>query len=75
MNENGKSRISQGLSHIKFKKQKKNNCEKWEMHAMEKATEQVMWGVQLTYNVQIVEEGFLHEVRKKQKSKTPEYAM
>ena len=45
------------------------------MHAMEKATEQVMWGVQLTYNVQIVEEGFLHEVRKKQKSKTPEYAM
>ena len=45
------------------------------MHAMEKATEQVMWGVQLTYNVQIVQEGFLHEVSKKNKSKAPENNM
>ena len=36
------------------------------MYAIEKATEQVMCGVQLTYNVQILEEGFLHEVSKKQ---------
>ena len=40
------------------------------MHAMEKATEQVMCGVQLTYNVQILEEGFLHEVRRNNKIST-----
>ena len=43
------------------------------MHEMEKATEQVMWGVQLTYNVQIVEEGFLHEVRRNNKISTASY--
>ena len=62
--ENGTSRISQGLSHIKFKKKKKNNYASWKMHAIEKATEQVMWGLQFTYNVQIIDEGFLKNPKK-----------
>ena len=70
--ENGKSRIPQGLSHIRFKKQKENDCALWKMHAIEKATEPVMWGVQFTYNVKIVEEVYLHQVRKKNpKSRFP----
>ena len=61
--ENGKSQISQGVSHIRLKK-KKNDCAWWKMHPMEKAREKVMWGVQFRHNVQIVEEEFLKTPKK-----------